>query len=67
MRKIMTGQYVVKGLQDHEDYGHKPFDWDGYYVVTDLVGKPFDYDDGDYFGDRYYYEDRYRVNYKEMR
>ena len=66
MRKIMRpGHYVVTGLQQHEDYSHKPFDWDGYYVATDLVKKPFDYDDGDYFGDRNYYEDRYRVHYVE--
>ena len=57
----MGSHYVAKGMEDHEDYGHKSFDWDGYYVVTDLMGKPFDYDDGDYF------EDRYRVDYLEMR
>ena len=58
--------YVVTGLQQHEDYGHYPFDWDGYYVAPDLVKKPFDYDDGDYFGDRNYTKDRYRVHYMEM-
>ena len=57
----MGSHYVAKGMEDHEDYGHKSFDWDGYYVVTDLMGKSFDYDDGDYF------EDRYCVDYMEMR
>ena len=61
----MKSHYVVKGLEGHEDYGHIPFDWDGYFVVTYFMGKPIDYDDGDYNGDRYYYEDRYRVHYVE--
>ena len=60
------GHYVVTGLQQHEDYGHYPFDWDGYDVAPDLVKKPFDYDDGDYFEGRYYTKDRYRVHYMEM-
>ena len=57
----MESHYVAKGLEDHEDYGHKSFDWDGYYVVNEIMGKPFDYDESDYF------EDRYCVDYTAMR
>ena len=59
------GDYAIKGFEDHEDYGRRPFDWDGYYVATDLMEKPADYDDVDHYEGRHYYEDRYRVHYVE--
>ena len=57
----MGTHYVIKGLQVHEDYAHKPFDWDGFDVDYGLTGET------DYNGIRDYFEDHYRVDYVATR
>ena len=57
----MATHYVIKGLQVHEDYAHKPLDWDGYYVDNDLM------EEQDYNGDEGHYVDYYRVDYVATR